>query len=314
MSNVGLELTCSHFRIPKDSLKTYVYDGKFSLTSVGSLSIRSFQTLFSLVICTMFARGTALSVTLALLCAVFHDLVAASSAPIVTTSQGSLRGTVSEYVSGVNVFKGIRYANSTAGSLRWTHPPGPAKSWSGIINATIFAPECPQIDKSAGNTIVGDEDCLFLNVWTPEGFTNTSNYPVYFWIYGGRFEGGSGSALTYDGSGLAKRGVVVVTINYRLGTLGWLVHPELSAETGYNASGNWGLMDQQAALHWTYENIQYFGGNYSQITVGGQSAGAASSLDMVYSPQAAGLFKGAISESGARAPRDPKLVVLPPVT
>lgn len=156
-----------------------------------------------------------------------------------------------------------------------------------------------------------DEDCLYLNVWTPETFTNTSNLPVYFWIYGGRFSGGSGSDLTYEASALAAKGIVVVTMNYRLGALGFLAHEELNAE--YNAksdngtlpSGNYGFHDQLAALHWTNENINLFGGNVSQITLGGQSAGAASVLLHVYSPLSAGLFQGAIAESGARYPHDP---------
>lgn len=166
-----------------------------------------------------------------------------------------------------------------------------------------------------------DEDCLYLNVWTPENATfndvytgddftgtrpnaNASAYPVYVWIYGGRFSGGSASDATYDGSGLAAKGVVVVTINYRLGALGWLAHPELSANS--TEAGNWGLVDQQAALHWTSENIANFGGNPSQITIGGQSAGAGSVIDQVYSSSLAdGLFQQVIAESGVRYPRDP---------
>jgi carboxylesterase 2 len=236
--------------------------------------------------------------------------VAAVASPIVQTRNGYLQGTASDYVDGVNVFKGIRFANSTAGVNRWTHPPHP-DTWTGIRNATEFANGCPQSTgpPGSGGAITGDEDCLFLNIWTPENFTTTSNYPVYFWIYGGRFSGGSGSDLTYEASGLAKQGVVVVTINYRLGALGYLAHPTLSEEFGAiygtNSSGNWGLHDQIAALHWTNENIQEFGGNPSQITIGGQSAGAGSVLMLVYSPLATGLFQGAIAESGARAPHDP---------
>jgi carboxylesterase 2 len=155
------------------------------------------------------------------------------------------------------------------------------------------------------------EDCLYLNVWTPENFTSTSNLPVYFWIYGGRFSGGSGSDLTYEASALAAKNVVVVTINYRLGALGFLAHPTLNTEyndksdNGTLPSGNYGFHDQLAALHWTNENINLFGGNISQITIGGQSAGAASTLLHVYSPLSAGLFQGAIAESGARYPHDP---------
>lgn len=227
------------------------------------------------------------------------DSAAALSNPVVEVANGFVQGALSEYVEGVNTFRGIRFADSTAGENRWIHPPKPS-NWTGIQNATTFAPNCPK----PGDT--GDEDCLFLNIWTPENFTTESNYPVYFWIYGGRFEGGAGSDLTYEASGLSSKGVVVVNINYRLGALGYLAHPELSAENnGSVPSGNYGLHDQLAALHWTNENIQAFGGNASQITIGGQSAGSASVLDLVYSPLAAGLFQGAIAESGARAPHDP---------
>lgn len=229
----------------------------------------------------------------------FVSSAAAEATPVVEVANGFVQGALSEYVEGVNTFRGIRYADSTAGENRWIHPPKPS-NWTGIQNATVFAPNCPKPDDP------GDEDCLFLNIWTPENFTTESNYPVYFWIYGGRFEGGAGSDLTYEASGLAAKGVVVVNFNYRLGALGYLAHPELSAENnGSVPSGNYGLHDQLAALHWTNENIQAFGGNASQITIGGQSAGSASVLDLVYSPLAAGLFQGAIAESGARAPHDP---------
>lgn len=233
------------------------------------------------------------------------SLTLADSSPVVGGNHGSVRGTVSEYVEGVNVFKGIRYSNAPTGSLRWTHSPEPTVL-NYTVNATEFGPECAQL---VNGVVEGDEDCLFLNVWTPEGFTNTSNYPVFFWAYGGRFEGGSASLVTYDGSALAKKGVVVITMNYRLGPLGWLAHPDLSEENavskGYNASGNWGMMDQQAALHWTVENVVNFGGDNNTITVGGQSAGSALALDVAFSPQIPGLFQRIISESGARSPHDP---------
>ncbi|KAH8657793.1 prolyl oligopeptidase-like protein [Xylariales sp. PMI_506] len=230
---------------------------------------------------------------------------AVSSSPVVTTPNGQLRGTVSDYVEGVNVFKGIRYGESTAGDKRWTIAETPGK-WTGIVNATEFGNTCPQSTGSifAPGPIEGDEDCLFLNIWTPDNFTSTSNLPVYFWIYGGRFAVGSGGDSTYDGSGLAQQGIVVVTINYRLDVLGFLAHPDLDTESGI-PSGNYGLHDQLAALTWVTKNIQSFGGNPKKITVGGQSAGAASTLLLVYSPLAKGLFQGAIAESGARAPQDP---------
>ncbi|KAI1395649.1 carboxylesterase [Hypoxylon fuscum] len=222
--------------------------------------------------------------------------------PVVSLHNGAVRGTVSDYVSGVNVFKGIRFADPATGEYRWTHPPHPT-SWNETLDAFEFGNECAQMGQNG--TITGSEDCLFLNIWTPENFSNSSNYPVYLWSYGGRFSGGSGSDPAYDGSALAAKGAVVVTYNYRLGVLGGLAHPELSAESEGNSTGNWFLQDQIACLHWTNENIQLFGGNPSQITLGGQSAGSGISLAMVYSPLAAGLFQGAIAESGARAPHDP---------
>ncbi|KAL4922000.1 Alpha/Beta hydrolase protein [Aspergillus aurantiobrunneus] len=139
----------------------------------------------------------------------------------------------------------------------------------------------------------------------PEPKIQSKKLPVYVWIFGGRFEGGSGDVLTYDGTGLASKDIIVVTINYRLGAFGFLAHPELSKESGHNSSGNYGILDQQFALRWVNENIGNFGGNASQVTVGGQSAGSASALDVMWSPLSRNLVHGVISESGARGPRDP---------
>lgn len=156
---------------------------------------------------------------------------------------------------------------------------------------------------------ITSEDCLYLNIWTPTYNTTvdlgSKRLPVYVWIYGGRFEGGSGDVLTYDGSGLASKGIIVVTFNYRMGPFGFLAHPDLSAESAHNASGNYGILDQQFALQWVHDNIGGFGGNSSQVTVGGQSAGSASALDTMWSPLTRGLVQGVIAESGARGPHDP---------
>ncbi|KAH6646617.1 carboxylesterase [Truncatella angustata] len=239
---------------------------------------------------------------LCLLGGLLFSLASSEQNPVVALHNGPVRGTVSEYVSAVNVFKGIRFADPATGDYRWAHPPHPT-SWNDTFDAFEFGNDCAQL--GFNGTVEGSEDCLFLNIWTPENFTNETNYPVYLWSYGGRFSGGSGSQATYDGSGLAAKGAVVITYNYRLGVLGGLAHPELSAEAEGNSTGNWFLQDQIAVLHWTNENIQLFGGNPSQITLGGQSAGSGIALSMVYSPLAAGLFQGAIAESGARAPHDP---------
>ncbi|KAL1867015.1 hypothetical protein Plec18167_008806 [Paecilomyces lecythidis] len=230
---------------------------------------------------------------------------------------GTIRGGRSEYIDTVYNFKNIPYAGAPTGAERWKHPPHPTP-WTGIRDATVFGPPCPQPGVSNYS-----EDCLGLNVWTPGNATfndvtnsstgqagvvpskTNSRYPVYVWIHGGRFTGGSSSDSLYDGSGLAKKGVIVVNMNYRLGALGFLAHPELSANSTSGTSGNYGLVDQQAALHWTYENIASFGGDPSRITIGGQSAGAASVLDHLNSALATGLFNQVIAESGATYPSNP---------
>lgn len=210
------------------------------------------------------------------------------------------------------MYKGIPYGATTGGQNRWKAPLAP-DSWTGILNATTFGLECAQSAGSARifSTAAGQssEDCLSLNIWTPS-YNDTTDLsskklPVYFWIYGGRFEGGSGDVKTYYGDGLASKDIIVVTFNYRLGAFGFLAHPTLSAESGHNSSGNYGLLDQQFALQWVYDNIANFGGNPDKITVGGQSAGSASALDMVYSPLSSDKVAGVISESGARYPHDP---------
>lgn len=150
------------------------------------------------------------------------------------------------------------------------------------------------------------EDCLFLNIWT--GTTSAAERrPVLVWFYGGRFIGGAGSEPLYDDEGLARKGLVVVTMNYRTGVFGFLATPELSAELGHNASGNYGLLDQIAALQWVQKNVAAFGGDPNRVTIAGQSAGAASVLHLVNSPLAKGLFHRAIAQSGARFPRDPEI-------
>ena len=239
---------------------------------------------------------------------------AGSDLPIVNTTLGNVQGTFSPFRGGDSavVYKGIPFAAAPTGENRWKAPQ-PAAAWDGVLKATEFGPQCAQTYSSAGIFSSGkestSEDCLYLNIWTPN-YNDTSdlaskNLPVYFWIYGGRFEGGSGDVLTYDGTGLAAKDIIVVTINYRLGPFGFLAHPELSAESGHNSSGNYGILDQQAALRWVHENIANFGGNASQITVGGQSAGSASALDSMWSPLNEGLVAGVIAESGARGPHDP---------
>lgn len=209
----------------------------------------------------------------------------------------------------VTVYKGIPYAAPPVGALRW-HPPVPAKAWDGVRKADRFGQVCPQ-PLDAGTPVQAmSEDCLTLNIWTgakPESQLR----PVLVWIYPGGFIGGSGSDPLFDGEGLARKGVVVVTFNYRLGVLGFLATPELSSEAareaGHHASGNYGLLDDIAALKWVQHNIAAFGGDPKRVTIAGQSAGAGSVGFLSISPLARGLFQHAIAESHARDPRDPEL-------
>jgi carboxylesterase 2 len=243
--------------------------------------------------------------------------------PIVTIAHyGLVQGNRSQYINTVYNFKNIPYGGAPTGAYRWRHPPHPTP-WSGIRDATEFGPVCPQQSLGASPSPPNQsEDCLSLNIWAPADASfnnvvnntagvgvvpgaNASKYPVYVWIYGGRFSGGTASNALYDGAGLAAKGVVVVSINYRLGALGFLAHPELSAKSTSGTSGNYGLVDQQASLHWTNENIASFGGDPTKITIGGQSAGAASVISHLNSPSAKGLFNQVIAESGVRYPSDP---------
>lgn len=248
------------------------------------------------------------------------SVVASAESPTVyiDTYESTIRGNRSQYINSVYNFKAVPFASAPTGEYRWRHPQHVA-GWTGIRDATHFAPDCPQ--PGVGNY---SEDCLYLNIWTPDTIplnnvvnniatgigvvpANTSeSLPVYVWFYGGRFGSGSASQSTFDGAGLAAKGVVVVTVNYRLGALGFLAHPELSAANEVSGtSGNYGLVDQQAALHWTNENIAEFGGDPSRITIGGQSAGAASVLEHLNSVLADGLFEQVIAESGATYPSNP---------
>lgn len=236
---------------------------------------------------------------------------ASSSNPIANTSYGLVLGTSSEYVDGVTVYKGIPHAASPTGSRRFKAPEKPS-SWTGIRNATTFGPQCPQPNMGASIFTTGNdemsEDCLSVNVWAPANATAGDDLPVYVWIYGGRFYMGSGDVVTYDGSSLASKDMIVVTLNYRLGILGFMAHPDLSAESPHNSSGNYGVLDMISALTWVHEEIRNFGGNPDHITVGGQSAGSSGALDMMYSPLAKDLgVVGVISETGARGVRDPMM-------
>jgi para-nitrobenzyl esterase len=222
--------------------------------------------------------------------------VAAREAPLVDTSIGGLRG---EALDGVSAFRGIPYAQAPTGSLRWRAPVA-AQTWKGVRDATRFGPACHQPPSRPGSiyapaeTPPMSEDCLSLNVWTPDG---ADAAPVFVWIHGGSLMGGAGSESIYDGKHLAQQGLVVVTINYRLGVLGYLAHPELSAESADGLSGNYGLLDQIEALRWVQQNIGAFGGDPANVTIAGESAGALSVMYLMAAPPAHGLFHKAIAQS-----------------
>jgi para-nitrobenzyl esterase len=226
--------------------------------------------------------------------------------PEVVVAQGRLAG---KREAGVRRFLGVPYAAPPVGPLRWSAP-RPAAPWKGTRPAIEFAPSAPQVRTDAGHarhvaapyTTAGwvhgeaDEDCLYLNVWAPDSSDGPS--PVLVWIHGGGFTMGSGSLSIHDGTALAQRGTVVVTINYRLGALGFLAHPLLTQEAG--VSGNYGLLDVIAAVRWVNENIAAFNGDPARITIAGHSAGALLALALVASPLARGIFHGAIVQSGSR--------------
>lgn len=201
---------------------------------------------------------------------------------------------------GVWVYKGIPYAAPPVGELRWKEPQ-PAEPWKEVRPCTEFGPACPQpsSDDQGGFMAVGEtsEDCLYLNVWSPAE-TPGERLPVMVWIHGGAFRTGAGSQAVYDGVNLAEKDVVVVTINYRLGPLGFFAHPLLTEESPNGSSGNYGLLDQVAALEWVERNIASFGGDPDNVTVFGESAGAMSICDLMASPLAEGLFDRAIVQSG----------------
>lgn len=210
---------------------------------------------------------------------------------VIQLHSGPVSGKMEE---GTRIFLGIPYAAPPVGSLRWK-PPVEIAPWKEVRKATEFAPSCPQPDEKEGS--IYSEDCLYLNVWTPAKRAD-EKLPVMVWIHGGGFNFGSTSLPEYNGRNLAEKGVVVVTVNYRLGPLGFLVHPLLSQESSHGVSGNYGLLDQIAALQWVRKNIAAFGGNPELVTIFGQSAGSRSvSLQMI-SPLSEGLFQRAIAQSG----------------
>ena len=221
--------------------------------------------------------------------------------PVVETSLGTLAGERVAGDGGALVFRGIPYAEPPVGDARW-RPPIPKAAWDGARPATTFGPACWQRLTPASSIytrgdLERDEDCLYLNIWTAAADAAEAR-PVMVWFHGGGHSGGWGSAKVFDGTALAKRGVVLVTINYRLGPFGFLAHPALSAESPHESSGNYGLLDKVDALGWVRDNIAAFGGDPANVTIFGQSAGSWSVCYLMASPLAAGLFHKAIGHSG----------------
>lgn len=240
-------------------------------------------------------------------------MLVAQELPVVKTAAGSISGIKKE--NGIQIFKGVQFAAPPVGELRWKAPQ-PVAPWSGVKKCDVFSASAIQPKPEPfylwSQEFIApaeplSEDCLYLNVWTN---ATEGKKPVIVWIHGGGFTGGSGSVPVYDGEAMAKTGVVFVTINYRLGIFGFLAHPELTKESGYNASGNYALLDQIAALQWVKNNIAAFGGDPDRVTVAGQSAGAFSICALMASPLAKGLFQRAIAESGGMFNRDGRAVQL----
>jgi para-nitrobenzyl esterase len=221
---------------------------------------------------------------------------AADPKPTITFESGSVSGRSAE---GISTFKGIPFAAPPIGALRW-RPPQPVDEWTGPRDAGDFGPPClqPPFPGINDELATSSEDCLSLNIWKPDG--SARNLPVMVWIHGGGHAVGSGSEKYYEGSALARRGVVVVTINYRLGRMGFFAHPALLKEAADRGepAGNYGLMDQLAALKWVQRNIGAFGGDPKRVTIFGESGGGRSVNWLMTMPAAKGLFAGAISQSG----------------
>jgi para-nitrobenzyl esterase len=223
----------------------------------------------------------------------------ASAADRVKTANGIVEGAGLQK-SGVRIFRGIPFGAPPVGDLRWKAPQ-PVASWEGVRPAAQFGPRCMQLPifgdmnfRASGTS----EDCLYLNVWTPAKSAQ-ERLPVLVYFYGGGFQAGDGSEPRYDGESMATKGIVALTVNYRLGVFGFFSHPALTQESPHKASGNYAFLDQNAALRWVQENIAAFGGDPKRVTIAGESAGSASVSAQMASPLSKGLFAGAIGESGA---------------
>jgi para-nitrobenzyl esterase len=247
----------------------------------------------------MRTRSILVLLTLAVL--VFTFAAVAQIADPVRVEQGLLAGAIGSS-SSIHVYRGIPFAVPPVGDLRWKAPQPPA-AWQGVRQASEFSNACWQTQYPTAAAIYQaklpplSEDCLYLNIWTPAK-TAKDRVPVMVWIHGGGFTRGFAGTHSYDGEVLARKGAVIVTINYRLGVFGFFAHPALSAESGHHASGNYALLDQIAALQWVQKNISAFGGDPGRVTIFGESAGSWAVNTLMASPLAKGLFQRAIGESG----------------
>jgi para-nitrobenzyl esterase len=215
----------------------------------------------------------------------------------VTTPLGALEGETS---SGIRVFRGVPFAQPPTGKLRFAAPL-PATKWEGVKEAKRFGPRCMQLPLFGDMNFRSNgmsEDCLYLNIWTPAKDSN-EKLPVLVYIFGGGFQAGDGSEPRYDGESMARKGIVAITVNYRLGVFGFFAHPSITASSPHHASGNYGLLDQSAALHWVKDNIAAFGGDPKRITIAGESAGSMSASAQMASPLSRDLIAGVIGESGS---------------
>ena len=257
------------------------------------ITLTLFSQVPSLVNCTHMNK------LLCLLVLFLSSVATASASDTVKTANGEIEGRGAQ-PSGVRIFRGIPFAQPPTGELRWREPK-PAKNWKGVRQAVEFGPRCMQArifeDMQFRSNGVS-EDCLYLNVWTPAK-SNRERLPVLVYFYGGGFVSGDSSEPRYDGESMAAKGIVVVSVNYRLGVFGFMAHPELTKESPHKASGNYGLLDQNAGLRWVRENIASFGGDPKHVTIAGESAGSISVSAHMASPLSKDLIAGAIGESGA---------------
>ncbi len=232
-----------------------------------------------------------------LICISFTVSAQNSNDLVIKTANGTLEGTME---GDIRTFKGVPFAQPPVGDLRWKDPQ-PVQNWSGVRKADHFGPRAMQRALYADMIFHSDgvsEDCLYLNIWAPAKAAG-EHLPVLVYFYGGGLVTGDGSEMRYAGETMAKKGIIAITVNYRLGVFGFMAHPGLTAESKHHSSGNYGLMDQHAALEWVQKNIAAFGGDPNKVTIGGESAGSFSVSAQMASPLSKGLFAGAIGESGS---------------